>query len=176
MSASSVRAAKDVISGFFNFEIDEGYFSAVNPALGSSRNLGIKKESSEEIATFTPDEANAVLDEIKGYRKRLYPMFLILFRAGLRLGECLALDFEDLNFQQGYISVTKSFKNGILGKTRKVDMSDGLRFTLIAYRTSTGPLAIKQGKSEISCPMFLGLNGESWDQVPENSFLSAYFC
>jgi len=130
-----VSAAKNVISGVFNFAIDEGYYTGTKPADGSTRNLGLEKKEHDSPEIFTVDEANAALSAIMKYRPRLHPLFFMLFRSGLRLGEALALDLDDINFKSGYIVVRKSFKNGVIsktktGKSRQVDISDGLLHVL----------------------------------------------
>lgn len=130
-SPATVSSARNVISGVFNFALDEGYLSGINPAHGATRNLGLEKTSSGDLQIFTVAEMNAALDAIKKYRPRLYPLFFLLFRSGLRLGEALALDLDDINLKSGYIVVRKTFKKGVIsktktGKSRQVDMSDDL--------------------------------------------------
>jgi len=60
-----------------------------------------------------------------------FPLFLVCLRAGLRLGEALALEWSDLNWREGYILVQRSFRNGRTtptknGRLRRVDMTDQL--------------------------------------------------
>jgi len=90
---------------------------------------------------FSPDEITRIFDLVDDLilsrpNSRVaaeFPMLLrILYGCGLRLGEALALTWDDVNLDNGII-VVKSAKNQ---KQRMVPMSDGLTRILRLYRVS----------------------------------------
>ena len=168
MSKSTVRAVKDVIAGVMNFCLDEGKIKGVNPAFGSTKNLGVDKEkNTDDLEIFTLGEMDAALEVVRKYRPRLYPLFFLLFRSGLRLGEALALDFDDINYKSGYIVVRKSFKNGVIAstktkKSRQVDMSDDLISVLVKLKKDMTIDAVKRGEPLVE--LFLSPAGKRLSQ------------
>lgn len=59
----------------------------------------------------------------------------MLARTDMRIGEALALQWDDINFQERYIHIQRGLSRGIIsypksGKDRKVDMSSQLTDTL----------------------------------------------
>jgi integrase len=93
-----------------------------------------------------PDEKNRLsharrsellLDTSREHFPRYYPFFLLLARTGLRIGEAMALQWEDIDFHGRFIEVRRTlYKNHIStpknGKTRRVDMSQQLTNTFKA--------------------------------------------
>jgi len=55
---------------------------------------------------FTVEQCKIFLDGLKG--DRLYPLYAMAIGCGLRLGELLALEWEDINFQHHTVSVNKT--------------------------------------------------------------------
>jgi integrase len=71
------------------------------------------------------------LRRARGSDRTFYPLFLTAFRTGMRLGEILALKWENVNWNRRYIVIQESFRNGKLtatktGKARNVEMSNQL--------------------------------------------------
>ncbi len=65
----------------------------------------------------------------------LYPAFLCAARTGLRQGELLALQWEDVNFAGRFLEVRRNFTHGEMttpksGESRRVDLSPELTATL----------------------------------------------
>lgn len=81
------------------------------------------------------------------------PFFLLAFRAGLRLGELLGLEWGDVDFRGRFLEVGRSFKNGRFarpknGKSRRVDLSNQCIQALSSLRKQRMAecLAAEQGK------------------------------
>lgn len=118
-SKSTVEVGRNVISGVCEYAIDEEHIND-NPCVGVIKRLGFqRKKDRKPISVFTPDEVEAILQKSLEYRPQWHPLFLVCFRAGLRLGEALALEWSDLNWREGYILVQRSFRNGRTTPTKK---------------------------------------------------------
>lgn len=74
----------------------------VNPAIGCK----LPPKKAREMTTLTQDEVQRFLAQAKaeGY----YEMFLLELGTGLRVGELLALQWDDINFVTGALLVTKT--------------------------------------------------------------------
>jgi len=64
------------------------------------------KQPKKEMATLTAEQVDALLEEAKN--DRLYPALVLEFHTGLRLGELLALRWEDVDLKAGLVSVKRS--------------------------------------------------------------------
>ena len=136
-SRSYADQLKNVISGVLNKAVDDEVIQA-NPALQLGKNFLKAKDQKDTINTLTSEELKQLLDIVEGYFSGDYPLFLLLARTGLRIGEALALKWDDIDFNDRSIEVCRNFyRNRITkpknGKTRLVDMSLQLRKTLKAH-------------------------------------------
>jgi len=167
-SKSTVEVGRNVISGVCEYAIDEEYIKD-NPCVGVIKRLGFqRKKDRKTITVFTPDEVEAILQKSLEYRPQWHPLFLICFRAGLRLGEALALEWSDLNWRDGYILVQRSFRAGRVsptknGRPRRVDMTDQLISVLRKLNLKRREEALKLGMDE-PMPIVFHTNGEHTSQ------------
>ena len=88
-----------------------------------------------------------------------YPLFLCAVRTGLRLGELLALQWPDIDFNGRFTEVRRNLVAGRVttpknGKTRRVDMSAQLTATLKALLQARKKETLENG----------------WGSVPEWTF------
>ncbi len=72
-----------------------------------------------------------------------YSMVLVALRTGMRLGELLALAWEDMSFENRTITVCRSITRGIVGtpkshKIRHIPMTDDVFATLSQMRKPSG--------------------------------------
>jgi integrase len=104
----------------------------VNPASKMGRNLKVEgKESNKgakDIKAFSRDQLSRFLENA---HPRWYPYFLFMARTGLRLGESLALEVSDLDFDRRVVIVSKQNSKGEIqtpkdGESREVDLSTQL--------------------------------------------------
>ena len=56
-----------------------------------------------EILYFTPEQANLFLESVRG--SKYYPLYALVLVSGLRLGEVIALRNENVDLNEGKISV-----------------------------------------------------------------------
>ena len=62
----------------------------------------------KEMRVLTPQECRLFLDTVKN--DRLYPFYAVAIGCGLRLGEILALNWEDINFENGTVSIKRAMQ------------------------------------------------------------------
>jgi integrase len=124
---STVIHMKNVISSVLNKALDDEIIQA-NPAHRLGKNFLVEKRKAKAINPLSRSELKKLLDTVqKGFSDH-YSLFLLLARTGMRIGEALALKWDDLDFTGRFITVEKSLVRGIIstpknGKGRRVDMS-----------------------------------------------------
>jgi len=162
LSQKRVLLIKDVVSGVLNYALDEELIGA-NPTTGIAKRLfpksNGKKKTVEKAEVFTKDELDLFLDTCETQFKEYYLFFLMAARTGMRLGELLALKWDDIDFNSRYIWIKLSYRRGRFTKpkndqTRKTDMSDQLVEKLQAYLTVQKREAFKEGASEVAGLVF----------------------
>jgi integrase len=131
LSKSSVSLISNTLSGIFEYAIDDELLEK-NPVTGLIRRLHLERGESEQIKVITREQVDAVLSVCD---REQYCFFLTAFRTGMRRGELLALEWNDIDFERGRILVNKSCRRGVLSKTktgkkRYVEMSAHLAETL----------------------------------------------
>jgi len=119
LSKSSISTARNVISGAFEWAIDEELVS-FNPAIGIVKKLGLDpRKERKPVQPMNPEEVSLFLEICRKHQRRWYPFFLC------------ALQWGDLDLNGRFIHVQRSFRNGKITKTknsksRRVDMSGQL--------------------------------------------------
>ena len=115
LARDSVRIIHATLRGLVNAAVDDGVIVA-NPAdkLGRGLRLVINaKTRQEEVKAMTRDQLAAFLGASRtrptAYERRHYPRSLLLARTGMRLGEGLALQWDDVHFgdKPGYRWATR---------------------------------------------------------------------
>ncbi len=142
-SASSVTHMRNVISNVLNKAVDDEVISA-NPALRLGKivkktNGDDENGENEKIDPLTREENVTLLSTVLTHCSKDYPLFLLLLRTGMRIGEALALKWGDIDFNGRFIHVQRGLSRMKIqtpksGKTRRVDMSPQLAEALSAHR------------------------------------------
>jgi integrase len=132
-AGSTVTHIRNVISGVLNGALDDETIPA-NPAMGL-KGLVKKKPKNDAINPLTAEELTTLLSTVQEHYKEHYPLFLVLARTGMRIGEALALQWDDIKLKDRYIHIQRGLARGKIsypksGKDRKVDMSQQLTETL----------------------------------------------
>ncbi len=88
------------------------------------------------------------------YIRRYYPLFLLLARTGMRVGEALALQWDDVNFRDHDIRVARAVSGTRIetprsGHGRTVDMSDQLAKTLLRLQVERKTEILRAGLSAV---------------------------
>jgi len=151
-SRSSICVYRDVMSGVFNFAIDEEIVSS-NPVAGITKRLELKREK-KDVEPLTSEELVLFLAVCESLVPEYYAFFLMAARTGMRLGEVLAVRWSDIDFNSSFIWVRRSYRRGQFtrpknGKSRKVDMSPQLSTTLKKLETKKRKEILKKGLKEM---------------------------
>jgi integrase len=162
-SKSYAGQFKNVISGVLNKALDDEVIQA-NPALQLGKNFLKVKDNKDTINTLTIEELRQLLDTVERHFSGDYPLFLLLARTGLRIGEALALKWDDIDFNGRSIEVCRGFyRNRISkpknGKTRLVDMRLQLTKTLKAHELSCKKKGLALGLGELPEYVFTNKHG-----------------
>jgi len=174
LSNKRTMLIKDVLSGVFNFALDEELISS-NPTTGIAKRLfpkgNGKKKTIEKSEVFSKDELGLFLSICETHFKEYYLFFLMAARTGMRLGELLVLKWDDIDFNSTYIWIKQSYRRGRLTKpknsqTRKINMSDQLVRTLRKYLTIQKRIALKKGAGEVG-----GLVFHRYGQAIEQNYI-----
>ena len=106
-----------------------------NPAFRMGKYLQAGDELPPEIQPLTREETHTFLDKAEELFLEYAPLFLCALRTGMRLGELIALQWGDVDFNSRCIHVRRNRVAGRLTSTknkqrRRVDMSLHLTETL----------------------------------------------
>ncbi len=138
LSPDSVRLIHATTRAMLNAALDDGLIVA-NPAdkLGKLLRLGrTRSVRQEQIRAFDREELERFLGASLEAAPRLHPLLLTLARTGLRLGEALGLQWNDVDLEGRELRVVRALSiTGELGtpksgRSRTVDLSRGLRDVL----------------------------------------------
>lgn len=99
-----------VLSQSFKYAVEEGYILET-----PYKNIKIKKDNGvKEVKTFSQKDIKKIL-EVEGFTEQKKNIVNLAYRTGMRIGEILALKWEDINFEQKFITVRRtlsSYDNG----------------------------------------------------------------
>ena len=76
------------------------------------------KDQKKHINALMPEELKQLLDTVSKHFPKHYTLFLLLARTGVRIGEVLALQWGDIDFNSDFIRVERSYKRGIVEKPK----------------------------------------------------------
>ena len=153
LSASTVNHIKACLCNIFDVAFDDGAIQQ-NPAtrLGRIATRLQKAHTSDIKPKFlTSEEVSALLNIFLKHRPNHYPLALLLARTGLRIGEAIALQWQDIDFEKRIIHVRRSKSRTIIdtpksGKSRTVDMSKQLAETLLNVKKERRMQSIRPGQ------------------------------
>ena len=131
-----------------------------NPALRLGK-VAFRKAPKRAADFLTRSEAQRFLQKAHLLKPERYPLFLTALRAGLRLGELLALEWRDIQFGESednsnrFIIVRHNFTRGQFTTTksrkeRRVDLSKELRRGLLELRDKRILAAVSRGNFDES--------------------------
>ncbi len=152
LARSTIALIKDVVSGVIAHAIDDELVG-VNPALGLIKRLQLERDKRSAMDPFSHQEVKLFLEKCMELYPEYYAFFLCAFRTGMRMGELLALQWGDVDWNSKFIRVERSYKLGRIstpktGKGRRVDMSDHLCETLRGLHTQAKKDGFRMGLGE----------------------------
>jgi len=122
VSASTTNRELDRLSNMFKRAVAWGYIEA-SPTAG----LKHTKEQREEASFLSREEVARLLDACP---ERIRPLITVAVNTGMRWGELMALEWRDVDFERGFITV-RDPKNR---ETRHVPMNTAVREALEVHR------------------------------------------
>jgi integrase len=128
---------KNVISGVLNKAVDDETIQT-NPAHELGK-IFKTQDKRKDLDFLTKEELKKLLDTVQVHFPRHYPLFLLLARTGLRIGEAIALQWGDIDFNGRFITIQRGISRGRIGapkngKNRRIDMSLQLTESLKALK------------------------------------------
>ena len=150
MASGTVENIKALVSGIFTHAYEEEILQH-NPALKMGRYIR-KDDKRKDVKPFTKEQATALLSAAQQHFPQHYALMLCAFRTGMRMGELMALAWEDIDFEGNRIHCRRSYSHGNFSspksnKSRVIDMSNQLRQVLLAHRS-----VHSQKASEVKLP------------------------
>lgn len=104
LKLSHVKVLNTVMKGAFNGAIKQGLIKT-NPA----KFVEFPRDNEEaKIKYYSLEQSELFLEQSKKEQNALwYPLFLLIFDCGLRKGEALGLQWEDIDFSNGKMSIKR---------------------------------------------------------------------
>jgi len=135
-------------------------------------NLSRRKRAPSDV--LTQGEVDLFLSTCKEHERPYYPIFLTAFRTGLRLGELVGLQWQDIDWNGRFIRVRRAVRRGVVGETktgreRSVDMTDQLYEGLQALQRQRKREGLKTGTG--LGPYLFHRNG---DPISQNSVRNVF--
>ena len=172
-SPAYVRNIVRTLHSIYTQAIDDALVTQ-NPAAKLGRLLPEPRRSAgQQHACFTSAELARYLATMRERYPQHYAYFLTLARTGMREGEALGLQWDDLQFgasaadphrylhvRHTYDPVHKTLSSPKNGKSRRVDMSLELRQTLQALYAERLDQAILAGSLTVPPFVFCGASGQ----------------
>ena len=158
LSRSMICLIRDVISGPMAYAVDDELIAG-NPVAGILKRLQLERDKRITVEPMNDQEVELYLDTCYRFYREYWEFFLCAFRTGMRLGELLGLKWGDIDWNQKFIRVERSYKRGRFdktktGKARRVDMSDQLASGLRQLLTARKKEALKAGSGELVPTIF----------------------
>ena len=167
----TVRNVQAAFRAMLNAAVEDGLI-VTNPAakLGRVLKLAVSKSTrQEEIKALTKAQRQQFLEAAFREAPRYYPLFFVLAGTGMRLGEALALQPEDLDASTKTIRISRAFsEDGVLdtpksGHGRTVEMSESLTQTLLTQELFRRQEKLKYGWTELPPWFFVTKAGTPLD-------------
>ena len=151
---SQLKYLKNVLKMFFNWCIDNNYILK-NPCLkidikGNKTNI-INNTKNKKLEILTESEIKKIKKYIKGSKNEL--LFLLDMATGLRLGELLALDWNNINLNKKNLRIERSVKEVYVydeNDSRHIETIFQVPKTLSSIRTVPIPASLVRRLNKIT--------------------------
>lgn len=133
LSGNTVRIINSALRACLGEAVEDNLIQS-NPAIGMGKRLKLTGSKNGDVKAMDKDQLSGFLSKADSW---YFPLFLLLARTGVRMGEAVALEISDVDFERGIIQVNKTYDfrhkttdTPKTGKGREVDMSAQLATTL----------------------------------------------
>jgi integrase len=157
LSTDSVRLIHATLRALLSAAVEDDVMRS-NPAAGLGRSLKLSRSSAERaerVRALDRDQLARFLEAAREKAPRLYALFFLMSRTGLRLGETLGLRWEDINLEKGELRVERALSpSGELGTPksghgRTVDLSKAAVAALRDLRARAAEVGLRQGRPAV---------------------------
>jgi len=167
LSRSTAAGLLRTISAIFNAAAEDGVYRGANPALRPGRILRVdngekvehpgeiedptETDDVAEVDCMNQEESRHFLKVSKEYYATLYPIFLTALRTAARQGEIVALAWDAIDWNGGFITIKRAATNGEIHSTKNrkrrcVPITSQLAEVLKDHRRRAGEVALASGK------------------------------
>jgi len=171
-SRNTIKNIFAILRAMLSQAVEDDVLSS-NPAMRLGR-FNRRQGEGQKAEFLTRQEAEGFLQASKALRPDRYPLFLTALRTGMRLGELLALEWDDVQFGESeedtnrYILVRHNFTHGQFTnpksrKERRVDLNSELRQVLVELRDGQILKAMQGGEEEVCRLVFPSETGGPLD-------------
>lgn len=169
----SIPNALRTLRTIFAWAIEEGLVQ-VNPCTDPSKIFKVDAPYSGDF--LRPDEVVPYLDAVHDRFPRYHAFFRLLIFSGIRLGECIAIGWQDVDYNGRFIEVRQSSWQGNIttpksGVSRRVNLSGSMMDSLRDHRRMMSAEALKAGRP-LSGRVFVN---EAGQPVDESKIRKAHF-
>jgi integrase len=166
LAKNSLRIIHATLRTIFNAAVEEGLLT-VNPALRAWK-FGRNKTNERTLKPLTAAEISDFLTTVQQSFPRYYGFFLTLARTGIRVGEARGLQWADIDYNGGLITVRRTLHGKRIetpksGQTRQVDMSKQLAHVLRSSMQQRREDAMKRGLGKVPEWVFCTPDGQPLD-------------
>jgi integrase len=138
LKINTVRGIARTLSAVLSQAVEDEKLPA-NPALRLGKYLRPGDEEATEIQPLDAAQAALLVATAERHFGRWYPWVLCALRTGMRLGELIALQWGDIDWNERFITVQRNIVKGTLTtpkshQRRRVDMTPQLAESLLAWR------------------------------------------
>jgi len=173
---STVTHIKNALGGILNLAVDDEAIPG-NPAHRLGKIFSDKINQPAKVVPLSRADLSTLLNAFAEKQPEYYHLILTLARSGLRIGEALALKWDDLDFDDRFIHVQRNFSRGEIqlpknGKSRNVDMSNQLAEALRKLSTTRKAQTLKNGWHKL--PEWLFINSKG-NPVNKDNFRNRIF-
>jgi len=155
LARNTVRNIHATLRAMLKVSVDDGVLLS-NPAEKLGRQLRLvtpKATRQEQIKAMTKEQRHLFLETAVKVLPRTYPLFFVLAGTGMRLGEALALQPEDVDVRGREIRVARALSAGVLetpksGHGRTVDISKRLVEMLAQWDVERKAEMLRRGWAE----------------------------
>ncbi|MFC1651282.1 tyrosine-type recombinase/integrase [Candidatus Latescibacterota bacterium] len=164
---SNLRMAQAIINSVMERAVCEELIQS-NPADRALKNVNINKtkmRKPKEADPLNSNEVSLFLETCIEERPEYYQLFYSGFRTGLRIGELLALEWSNIDWNEEKIFINRSYSAGKIGltksgKSRHVDISDQLLVVLKELYKMRKLEALKEGRGDNIVEIIFHRNGD----------------
>ncbi len=148
LSSRTVKDIKIILHASLEKAVDEGIIDK-NP----TDKLNMPKDRVKGMTTLTKEQSNRLLEE--AFNSGCFEFYYLELTTGLRLGEILALEWDDINFQNKTLLITKQVQriNGVL-QTETPKTKNSVRAIAISSDCATALARLKMRQPKGTKLMF----------------------